>query len=143
IKHKFIALDTPTRELLKEKNRALEDMVNSIFLSPRLSHDMWGKVIISATYLLDKIHCSKANSIVDADHAGVVQDIDISCTCDNKSVIALCCNNVLHFKERQAHQCSCHFIKGSSGEWNRFRALLLSDGNLQLVPSSPTFGQED
>ncbi|GJU62513.1 hypothetical protein Tco_1244348 [Tanacetum coccineum] len=32
IKHKFIALDTPTRELLKEKNRALEDMVNAMFL---------------------------------------------------------------------------------------------------------------
>ncbi|GJR44335.1 calcineurin B-like protein 4 [Tanacetum coccineum] len=33
IRHKFIALDTPTRELLKEKNRALEDMVNAMFLS--------------------------------------------------------------------------------------------------------------
>ncbi|GJY06290.1 hypothetical protein Tco_0373344 [Tanacetum coccineum] len=49
------ALDTPTIELLKEKNRALEDMVNAMFLSPSLSHDMWGKAIISATYLLDKI----------------------------------------------------------------------------------------
>ncbi|GJZ46031.1 ATP phosphoribosyltransferase 1, chloroplastic [Tanacetum coccineum] len=47
IRHKFIALDTPTRELLKEKNRALEDMVNAMFLSPGLSHAMWGKAIIS------------------------------------------------------------------------------------------------
>ncbi|GKA27245.1 zinc finger, CCHC-type containing protein [Tanacetum coccineum] len=30
-------------------------MVNAMFLSPSLSHDMWGKAIISATYLLDKI----------------------------------------------------------------------------------------
>ncbi|GJT45802.1 hypothetical protein Tco_0954517 [Tanacetum coccineum] len=43
IRHKFIALDTPTRELLKEKNRALEDMVNAMFLSPGLSHGMGGK----------------------------------------------------------------------------------------------------
>ncbi|GKF76711.1 hypothetical protein Tco_0229181, partial [Tanacetum coccineum] len=35
------------------KNRALEDMVNDMFLSPGLSHGMWGKAIISATYLLD------------------------------------------------------------------------------------------
>ncbi|GJV93316.1 hypothetical protein Tco_1541129 [Tanacetum coccineum] len=41
---------------LKKKNRALEDMVNANFLSPGLSHDMWGKAIISTTYLLDKIH---------------------------------------------------------------------------------------
>ncbi|GKC85350.1 hypothetical protein Tco_1141067 [Tanacetum coccineum] len=27
-------------------------MVNAMFSSPGLSHDMWGKVIISATYLL-------------------------------------------------------------------------------------------
>ncbi|GKE37550.1 hypothetical protein Tco_1460955 [Tanacetum coccineum] len=40
IRHKFIALDTPTRELLKEKNRALEDMVNAMFLSHGLSHAM-------------------------------------------------------------------------------------------------------
>ncbi|GJS11595.1 hypothetical protein Tco_0368391 [Tanacetum coccineum] len=38
-------------------------MVNAMFLSPGLSHDMWGKAIISATYLLDKIHC-KENKIV-------------------------------------------------------------------------------
>ncbi|GJS80630.1 hypothetical protein Tco_0730511 [Tanacetum coccineum] len=63
IRHKFIALDTPTRELLKEKNRTLEDMVNAMFLSLGLSHGMWGKVIISATSLLDKIHC-KENKIV-------------------------------------------------------------------------------
>ncbi|GJR69733.1 calcineurin B-like protein 4 [Tanacetum coccineum] len=49
-------------ELLKEKNRALEDMVIAIFLSPGLSHGMWGKAIISATYLLDKIPC-KENKI--------------------------------------------------------------------------------
>ncbi|GJV64344.1 pol polyprotein [Tanacetum coccineum] len=63
IRHKFIALDTPTRELLKETNRALEDMLNAMFLSPSLSHGMWGKTIISATYLLDKIPC-KENKIV-------------------------------------------------------------------------------
>ncbi|GKC85781.1 hypothetical protein Tco_1141498, partial [Tanacetum coccineum] len=38
IRHKYIALDTPTRELLKEKNRALEDMVNAMFLSHGLNH---------------------------------------------------------------------------------------------------------
>ncbi|GJY79479.1 hypothetical protein Tco_0485280 [Tanacetum coccineum] len=38
-------------------------MVNAMFLSPGLSHGMWGKAIISATYLLDKIHC-KENKIV-------------------------------------------------------------------------------
>ncbi|GJW66152.1 reverse transcriptase domain-containing protein [Tanacetum coccineum] len=38
-------------------------MVNAMFLSPGLSHDMWGKAIISATYLLDKIPC-KENKIV-------------------------------------------------------------------------------
>nr|GEY91440.1 hypothetical protein [Tanacetum cinerariifolium] len=57
IRHNFIALDTPTRELLKEKNHALEDMVNAMFLS------IWGKAFISATYLLDKIPC-KENKIV-------------------------------------------------------------------------------
>ncbi|GJU96087.1 hypothetical protein Tco_1320843 [Tanacetum coccineum] len=45
IRHKFITLDTPTRELLKEKNRALENMVNAMFLSPGLCHGMWGKAI--------------------------------------------------------------------------------------------------
>ncbi|GKE47854.1 hypothetical protein Tco_1479112, partial [Tanacetum coccineum] len=34
LRHKFIALDIPIIELLKEKNRALEDMVNAMFLSP-------------------------------------------------------------------------------------------------------------
>nr|GEW41140.1 hypothetical protein [Tanacetum cinerariifolium] len=63
IRHKFIAFDTPTRELLKEKNCVLEDMVNAMFLSPGLSHGMWRKAIISATYLLDKIPC-KENKIV-------------------------------------------------------------------------------
>nr|GEW53474.1 hypothetical protein [Tanacetum cinerariifolium] len=38
-------------------------MVNVMFLSPGLSNGMWGKAIISATYLLDKIHCKK-NKIV-------------------------------------------------------------------------------
>ncbi|GJT90955.1 hypothetical protein Tco_1079800 [Tanacetum coccineum] len=38
-------------------------MVNAMFLSPGLSHGMWGKAIISATYLLDKISC-KENKIV-------------------------------------------------------------------------------
>ncbi|GJR77135.1 hypothetical protein Tco_0089500 [Tanacetum coccineum] len=38
-------------------------MVNAMFLSPGLSHGMWGKAIISATYLLDKIPC-KENKIV-------------------------------------------------------------------------------
>ncbi|GJS63272.1 hypothetical protein Tco_0677836 [Tanacetum coccineum] len=34
-------------------------MVNAMFLSPGLSHGMWGKAIISATYLLDKIPCKE------------------------------------------------------------------------------------
>ncbi|GKA11390.1 calcineurin B-like protein 4 [Tanacetum coccineum] len=51
------------RSHIGEKNRALEDMVNAMFLSPGLSHGMWGKAIISATYLLDKIPC-KENKIV-------------------------------------------------------------------------------
>ncbi|GJT96318.1 hypothetical protein Tco_1091836 [Tanacetum coccineum] len=38
-------------------------MVNAMFLSPSLSYGMWGKAIISATYLLDKIPC-KENKIV-------------------------------------------------------------------------------
>ncbi|GKA74031.1 hypothetical protein Tco_0780333 [Tanacetum coccineum] len=38
-------------------------MVNAMFLSPSLSHGMWGKASISATYLLDKIPC-KENKIV-------------------------------------------------------------------------------
>ncbi|GJX06736.1 hypothetical protein Tco_0194668 [Tanacetum coccineum] len=46
IRHIFIALDI-------EKNHASEDMVNTMFASPGLSHGMWGKAIISATYLLD------------------------------------------------------------------------------------------
>ncbi|GJV32370.1 hypothetical protein Tco_1392770 [Tanacetum coccineum] len=37
-------------------------MVNVMFLSPGLSHVMWRKAIISATYLLDKIP-SKENKI--------------------------------------------------------------------------------
>ncbi|GKC43091.1 hypothetical protein Tco_1060813, partial [Tanacetum coccineum] len=49
--------------MLKEKNRALEDMVNAMFLTLGLSHDIWGKAIISTTYLLDKIPC-KENKIV-------------------------------------------------------------------------------
>ncbi|GJS64376.1 hypothetical protein Tco_0678940 [Tanacetum coccineum] len=32
IRHKFITLDTPTRELLKEKKSVLENMVNAMFL---------------------------------------------------------------------------------------------------------------
>nr|GEV31245.1 zinc finger, CCHC-type [Tanacetum cinerariifolium] len=67
IRHKFITLDTPTRELLKENNHALEDMVIAMFLSPGLSHGMWRKAIISATYLLDKIPC-KENKIVLMDY---------------------------------------------------------------------------
>ncbi|GJV88905.1 hypothetical protein Tco_1532843 [Tanacetum coccineum] len=46
IRDKYIALGI-------EKNRALEDMVNDMFVSPGLSHGMWGKAVISATYLLD------------------------------------------------------------------------------------------
>ncbi|GJR46766.1 retrotransposon protein, putative, ty1-copia subclass [Tanacetum coccineum] len=38
-------------------------MVNAMFLNPGLSHGMWEKAIISATYLLDKITC-KENKIV-------------------------------------------------------------------------------
>ncbi|GJR53547.1 retrovirus-related pol polyprotein from transposon TNT 1-94 [Tanacetum coccineum] len=38
-------------------------MVNAMFLSPGLSHVIWGKAIISATSLLDKIPC-KENKIV-------------------------------------------------------------------------------
>nr|GEY05209.1 retrovirus-related Pol polyprotein from transposon TNT 1-94 [Tanacetum cinerariifolium] len=38
-------------------------MVNAMFLSPGLSHGIWGKAIISVTYLLDKIYC-KENKIV-------------------------------------------------------------------------------
>ncbi|GKA46303.1 putative reverse transcriptase domain-containing protein [Tanacetum coccineum] len=38
-------------------------MVNAMFVSPGLSHGMWGKAIISAAYLLDKIPC-KENKIV-------------------------------------------------------------------------------
>ncbi|GKA56326.1 hypothetical protein Tco_0755398 [Tanacetum coccineum] len=43
IRHQFIAFETPTIELLKEKNHALEDMINAMFLSLGLSHGMWGK----------------------------------------------------------------------------------------------------
>ncbi|GKA20541.1 hypothetical protein Tco_0700530, partial [Tanacetum coccineum] len=53
IRHKFITLDTPTRESLKEKNRALEDMVNAMFLSPGLSHGMWGKAEIGKSSRID------------------------------------------------------------------------------------------
>ncbi|GJV88519.1 hypothetical protein Tco_1532457 [Tanacetum coccineum] len=35
-RHKFITHDTPIRELLKENNRALEDMVNAMFEIGRL-----------------------------------------------------------------------------------------------------------
>ncbi|GJZ30257.1 hypothetical protein Tco_0575304 [Tanacetum coccineum] len=38
-------------------------MVNAMFLSPGLSHGIWGKAIISLSYLLDKIPC-KENKIV-------------------------------------------------------------------------------
>ncbi|GKF07094.1 retrotransposon protein, putative, ty1-copia subclass [Tanacetum coccineum] len=38
-------------------------MVNAMFLSPGLSHGMWEKAIIPATYFLDKIPC-KENKIV-------------------------------------------------------------------------------
>ncbi|GJW55941.1 retrotransposon protein, putative, ty1-copia subclass [Tanacetum coccineum] len=44
IRYKFITLDTPTRELLKEKNRALEDMVNAMFLRPGLSHGISSRI---------------------------------------------------------------------------------------------------
>nr|GEU55809.1 plasma membrane ATPase 4-like [Tanacetum cinerariifolium] len=55
IRNKFIALDTPTRELLKEKNRALEDMVNAMFLSPGLSHVMWGEKIEKSSRMDDEV----------------------------------------------------------------------------------------
>ncbi|GJX18697.1 hypothetical protein Tco_0221374 [Tanacetum coccineum] len=64
IRHKFIVLDTPTRELLKEKNRALENMVNVMFLSPGLCHEIWEKAIISATYLLDKIPYKENDEVI-------------------------------------------------------------------------------
>ncbi|GKC35134.1 retrotransposon protein, putative, ty1-copia subclass [Tanacetum coccineum] len=38
-------------------------MVNAMFLSPGLSHGIWGKAIISLSHLLDKIPC-KENKIV-------------------------------------------------------------------------------
>ncbi|GKC17078.1 hypothetical protein Tco_1013860 [Tanacetum coccineum] len=38
-------------------------MVNAMFLSPGLSHGMWGKAIISLSYHLDKTPC-KENKIV-------------------------------------------------------------------------------
>ncbi|GJR86058.1 hypothetical protein Tco_0210069 [Tanacetum coccineum] len=37
--------------------------------------------------------------------------------CDNKSAIALCCNNVQHSRAK-AHRYSLPFHKGASGEWN-------------------------
>ncbi|GJZ87034.1 hypothetical protein Tco_0658644 [Tanacetum coccineum] len=59
-------------------------MVNAMFLSPGLSHVMWGKVIISATYLLDKIPC-KENKIVLMNY-GRKEDYLITSRIDDKVV---------------------------------------------------------
>ncbi|GKC30418.1 hypothetical protein Tco_1037712 [Tanacetum coccineum] len=39
-------------------------MVNAMFLSPGLSHGMWGKASILATYLLDKILCKENKTVL-------------------------------------------------------------------------------
>ncbi|GKB90112.1 DNA-directed RNA polymerase subunit beta' [Tanacetum coccineum] len=55
IRHQFIAFETPTIELLKEKNHALEDMINAMFLSLGLSHGMWGKEIGKSSRIDDEV----------------------------------------------------------------------------------------
>nr|GEY14451.1 hypothetical protein [Tanacetum cinerariifolium] len=75
INHKFIALDTQTIELLKEKNGALEDMVNAMFVSRGLSHGMtrlWNKEVLRSLeiYFLVNEEVGRSSGINDE----VVQD---------------------------------------------------------------------
>ena len=57
IRHEFTAPYSPQQNGSAErKNRTLKEMVNAMLISCGLSQDMWGEAILTATYLLNKIH---------------------------------------------------------------------------------------
>ncbi|GJU01113.1 retrovirus-related pol polyprotein from transposon TNT 1-94 [Tanacetum coccineum] len=56
IRHEFIAPYLPQQNSIAEKkNHTLKEMVNAMLISSGLSQDMWGEVILTAAYLLNKI----------------------------------------------------------------------------------------
>ncbi|GJR76167.1 pol polyprotein [Tanacetum coccineum] len=56
IRHEFTAPYSPQQNGIAErKNRTLKEMVTAMLISYGMSQDMWGKAILTATYLLNKI----------------------------------------------------------------------------------------
>ncbi|GJX20384.1 retrovirus-related pol polyprotein from transposon TNT 1-94 [Tanacetum coccineum] len=56
IRHEFTAPYSPQQNGIAErKNRTLKEMVTAMLISSGMSQDMWGKAILTATYLLNKI----------------------------------------------------------------------------------------
>ena len=41
--------------LLGSKNRTVKEMMNAMFISSGLSDNMWGKVVLSAGYILNRV----------------------------------------------------------------------------------------
>ncbi|GJR75333.1 retrovirus-related pol polyprotein from transposon TNT 1-94 [Tanacetum coccineum] len=60
IRHEFTAPYSPQQNGIAErKNSTLKEMVNAMLISSGLSQDTWGEAILTATYLLNKIHHKK------------------------------------------------------------------------------------
>ncbi|KAD7117435.1 hypothetical protein E3N88_04703 [Mikania micrantha] len=58
--HECTAPYSPQQNGIAErKNRTLKEMMNAMLISSGMSQDMWGEVILSATYLLNKIPFKK------------------------------------------------------------------------------------
>ncbi|KAD4586033.1 hypothetical protein E3N88_23634 [Mikania micrantha] len=58
--HECTAPYSPQQNGIAErKNRTLKEMMNVMLISSGMSQDMWGEAILSATYLLNKIHFKK------------------------------------------------------------------------------------
>ncbi|GKD89706.1 reverse transcriptase domain-containing protein, partial [Tanacetum coccineum] len=56
IRHEFTAPYSPQQNGIAErKNRTLKEIVTAMLISSGMSQDMWGEVILTATYLLNKI----------------------------------------------------------------------------------------
>nr|GEY23657.1 hypothetical protein [Tanacetum cinerariifolium] len=60
IRHEFTATYSPQQNGIAErKNRTLKEMVTAMLINSGMSQDKWGKAILTATYLLNKIPCKE------------------------------------------------------------------------------------
>ena len=54
--HQVTTLYSPqSNRMTERKNRTLKEMMNAMLISSELSQNMWGEVVLSANYLLNKI----------------------------------------------------------------------------------------